>query len=86
MALRLLACTQPVAGDLRFVVSALRMVVDLERIGDEAGSMAEQAILMQDMPGYGVIPMCGSCSTKPARPLSRPWSSSARTTSRPPWT
>ena len=56
MALRLLARTQPVAGDLRFVVSALRMVVDLERIGDEVVSMAEQAILMQDMPGYGVIP------------------------------
>lgn len=56
MALRLLARTQPVAGDLRFVVSSLRMVVDLERIGDEAVSMAEQAILMQDMPGYGVIP------------------------------
>ncbi|RXE62716.1 PhoU family transcriptional regulator, partial [Muribaculaceae bacterium Isolate-001 (NCI)] len=29
MALRLMARTQPVAGDLRFVVSALRMVVDL---------------------------------------------------------
>lgn len=56
MALRLLARTQPVAGDLRFVVSSLRMVVDLERIGDEAVSMAEQAILMQDMPGFGVIP------------------------------
>lgn len=56
MALQLLARTQPVAGDLRFVVSALRMVVDLERIGDEAVSMAEQAILMQDKPGFGVIP------------------------------
>lgn len=42
--------TQPVAGDLRFVVSALRMVVDLERIGDEAVSVAEQAVLMQDTP------------------------------------
>ena len=56
MALQLLARTQPVARDLRFVVSALRMVVDLERIGDEAVSMAEQAILMQDKPGFGVIP------------------------------
>ncbi len=56
MALQLLARTQPVAGDLRFAVSALRMVVDLERIGDEAVSMAEQAILMQDKPGFGVIP------------------------------
>ena len=44
MALQLLARTQPVAGDLRFVVSALRMVVDLERIGDEAVSVAEQAV------------------------------------------
>ena len=56
MALQLLARTQPVARDLRFVVSALRMVVDLERIGDEAVSMAEQAILMQDKPGFGIIP------------------------------
>ncbi|MBB5143221.1 phosphate signaling complex protein PhoU [Desulfovibrio intestinalis] len=56
MALRLLARSQPVASDLRFVVTSLRMVVDLERIGDEAVSMAEQAILMQDMPGFGVIP------------------------------
>lgn len=56
MALQLLARTQPVAGDLRFVVSALRMVVDLERIGDEAVSVAEQAVLMQDTPGCAVIP------------------------------
>lgn len=56
MALLLLARTQPVAKDLRFVVSALRMVVDLERIGDEAVSVAEQAILMQNTPGVGVIP------------------------------
>lgn len=48
MALRLLARAQPVAGDLRFVVSALRMVTDLERIADEAVNIAEQAILMHD--------------------------------------
>ena len=40
MALRLLARSQPVAGDLRFVVTSLRMVVDLERMGDEAHKMA----------------------------------------------
>ena len=48
-ALCLLARTQPVARDLRFVVGALRMVADLERIGDEAVSIAEQAILLQDL-------------------------------------
>ena len=40
MALQLLARTQPVARDLRFVVSTLRMVVDLERIGDVADKIA----------------------------------------------
>ena len=55
MALQLLARTQPVARDLRFVVSALRMVIDLERIGDEAVSIAEQTILLQDKPGFEII-------------------------------
>lgn len=53
-ALSLLARTQPVACDLRFVVSALRLVVDLERIGDEAASIAERTILMQ---GMGPLPL-----------------------------
>ncbi len=55
MALRLLARSQPVAVDLRFVVTSLRMVVDLERIGDEAVSISEQAILMQNMPGFSMM-------------------------------
>ncbi len=46
-ALSLLARTQPVAGDLRLVVSSLRMVVDLERIADEAASMAERTLLLE---------------------------------------
>ena len=50
MALTLMARSQPVARDLRFVVSALRMVVDLERIGDEATHIAERALLLQDSP------------------------------------
>ncbi len=50
MALTVLARNQPVAGDLRFVVSALRMVVDVERIGDEAVSIAEHGILLRDLP------------------------------------
>jgi len=52
MALSLMARTQPVARDLRFVISAVRMVIDLERIGDEAASIAERAILMQALPRF----------------------------------
>ena len=47
LALSILARAQPVARDLRFLVSTLRMAVDLERIGDEAVSIAERALLMQ---------------------------------------
>jgi phosphate transport system protein len=41
--LRILALRQPVAGDLRFLATALRLVTDLERIGDEAVNIAERA-------------------------------------------
>ena len=50
MALSLMARSQPVARDLRFVVSTLRMVADLERIGDEAAHIAERVLLLQDAP------------------------------------
>ena len=50
MALSLIARSQPVARDLRFVVSTLRMVVDLERVGDEAAHIAERVLLLQDSP------------------------------------
>ncbi len=46
MALSLLVRNQPVAQDLRFTVAALRMVIDLERIGDEAASIAERALIL----------------------------------------
>jgi phosphate transport system protein len=39
--LSLLALHQPAAQDLRFVVAALRIVIDLECIGDEAAAVAE---------------------------------------------
>ncbi|MDL2279138.1 phosphate signaling complex protein PhoU [Desulfovibrio sp. OttesenSCG-928-G11] len=48
MALSILVRNQPVAQDLRFVVAALRMVVDLERIGDEAVNIAERAALLHE--------------------------------------
>ena len=43
LTLRILALRQPAARDLRFMVFALKVVTDLERIGDEAANMAERA-------------------------------------------
>jgi len=56
LSLRLLALDQPVAMDLRFIVSSMRMVVDLERIGDEAVNIAEQAVLLSQLPLGGTQP------------------------------
>jgi phosphate transport system protein len=42
LALRMLALRQPVAHDLRLLAGALRLVTDLERLGDEALNIAER--------------------------------------------
>ena len=44
MTVRILALRQPVGRDLRFRVTALKVVTDLERIGDEAVNVAERAV------------------------------------------
>jgi len=46
-ALRLLATQQPVAGDLRFLVTAIKINGELERVGDQAVNISEntQALL-----------------------------------------
>ena len=46
--LRLLALNQPVAKDLRFIVGCMRMVVGIERIGDEAAGIAARALGILD--------------------------------------
>jgi phosphate transport system protein len=43
LVLRILALRQPVAYDLRCLAGILRLVTDLERIGDEAVNIAERA-------------------------------------------
>lgn len=41
LCLRLILMQQPVASDLRMVSSALKMITDMERIGDQAADIAE---------------------------------------------
>lgn len=43
MCLKLLLKQQPVAADLRVISSALKMVTDLERVGDQSADIAEIA-------------------------------------------
>lgn len=48
--LKALALYQPVAADLRFIVSVLKLNNDLERIGDKAVSIAERAAALAQLP------------------------------------
>jgi len=48
--LRLLALQHPLARDLRFIASALKITNDLERIGDHAVNIAESAERLAEFP------------------------------------
>jgi phosphate transport system protein len=50
MAYDLLAKEQPMAVDLRFILSVIKINGDLERIGDQSANIAEKVQQMQDAP------------------------------------
>ena len=50
LCLKLLLQQQPVAKDLRVISSALKMITDLERIGDQAADISEIVIMMNGVP------------------------------------
>jgi phosphate transport system protein len=50
MGLKLLALRQPMAMDLRFITSAMKIITDLERMGDQAVNIAERAISLNQEP------------------------------------
>ena len=44
--LKILALHHPVAKDLRFIVGSMRMLVNIERLGDEAVNIAERVLVL----------------------------------------
>lgn len=48
LCMRLLLHQQPVAGDLREISAALKMISDMERIGDQAADIADLAQFIED--------------------------------------
>ena len=52
LCMRLILQQQPVAGDLRLISAALKMISDLERIGDQASDIAEL------LPYLGLLVVC----------------------------
>ncbi len=47
LCVRLLLRQQPVAGDLRRITAAQKMIIDMERIGDQAADIAEISVFME---------------------------------------
>lgn len=48
LCMKLLLLQQPVAGDLRTISSALKMITDMQRIGDQAADIAELVIFLSE--------------------------------------
>ncbi|MDR2136275.1 MAG: phosphate signaling complex protein PhoU [Treponema sp.] len=55
--LRLLLREQPVAGDLRQITAAQRMITDMERIGDQAADIAELSRFIENRELINGIPV-----------------------------
>jgi len=49
LAVSLLALQQPMAKDLRFIISAMKISSDLERVGDHAVNIAQSALRLVEM-------------------------------------
>ena len=47
---RLLALRQPIASDLRTVLSVMKIAANLERVGDYAKNMAKRSVVLMHMP------------------------------------
>jgi len=54
---KLLLHEQPVAGDFRQITAAQRMIIDLERIGDQAANIAKISSFIKGHPLFASIPI-----------------------------
>lgn len=66
LCLTLLACRQPMASDLRFVIFTMKMVTDLERIADQAVNICERVIQLGSdgaLVPYSALEQMGSLVT-----------------------
>lgn len=67
LCIRILALRQPTAKDLRFITTGMKIVTDMERIGDLAANIAERAIELNKEPQlkpYVDIPRMVETSTR----------------------
>ncbi len=55
LVVRMLALRQPMANDLRYIVSTLRTASDIERIGDYAKNIAKRAIALNQLPAEPLL-------------------------------
>jgi len=70
LAMKLILRQQPVARDLRLISTALRMITDMERIGDQAADISEITIMLADqtyLKELVHIPQMGDATTKMVR-------------------
>ncbi|HJA08450.1 MAG TPA: phosphate signaling complex protein PhoU [Candidatus Mailhella merdigallinarum] len=67
--MQILARAQPVACDLRLLLSGIRLISDLERIGDEAVSVAQRAALMGDFSATADLTWLGALGHRAERTL-----------------
>ncbi|MHB8422700.1 MAG: phosphate signaling complex protein PhoU [Leptospirales bacterium] len=52
--IRMIALHQPEARDLRFIITAMKIITDLERMGDLAANICERVVELKDEP---VVPI-----------------------------
>mgnify|MGYP001191689439 FL=1 len=63
-ALRIIWKEQPLAQDLRLVTGVLKLITDLERIGDHAVDIAEITLHLSNVPNQRIIPLITEMSVE----------------------